>query len=218
MKFNFKSMVTGGIIGVVLMATIPASAYDGTRTIQAVYKNIRICIDGVEMTPRDAAGKEVEPFIYNGTTYLPIRAVGEAVGKQVSYDGSTNTVYLGKSGQVQYLGQQIESYRLERASEGTFTMAGQEYYNSVSSRHMAGTAYYNLNGLYTSMSGVYGMLDGTNADEGTILVYGDDRLLETLDVQVGMIPKNFAINVTGVNQLRIEFTKWDCCLGSVELR
>ena len=65
------------------------------RNIQAVFKNIKICVDGVEMTTRDTAGKEVEPFIYNGARYLPVRAVGEAVGKEVSYDGSTRDWALG---------------------------------------------------------------------------------------------------------------------------
>ncbi len=35
-----------------------------------------------------------EPFIYNGTTYLPVRAVGEAVGKEVAWDNDTKTVTL----------------------------------------------------------------------------------------------------------------------------
>lgn len=50
------------------------------------------------------------------------------------------------------------------------------------------------------------------------MIYGDDRLLETMDVEEGMIPKNFSVNVTGVNQLRIEFKVASCCLGGVEFR
>lgn len=131
MKLNFKSMVLGCVIGATVMGAIPAMGYDGVRTIQAVFKNIKICVDGVQMTPRDTAGKEVEPFIYNGTTYLPVRAVGEAVGKEVTYDGSTNTVYLGKSGQVKYLGQQVTMYQ-GSADEETVEMGGQKYTNGIS--------------------------------------------------------------------------------------
>lgn len=222
MKLNLKSMLLGCIVGAAVVSTIPAMGYDGTRTIQAVFKNIKICVDGVAMTPRDSAGKEVEPFIYNGTTYLPVRAVGEAVGKEVTYDGSTSTVYLGKSGQVKYLGQQVKAYQTEKAiREETITMAGTDYHNSIAAFNVlsdGARAYYNLNGLYTSMSGVYGMTDGRTGDS-TIYIYGDDRLLETLECKGGKMPKNFAVNVSGVAQLKIEWEGADGgCLGSVEFK
>lgn len=34
-------------------------------------------------------------FIYEGTTYVPLRYVGEALGKQVTWDGTTQTIYIG---------------------------------------------------------------------------------------------------------------------------
>lgn len=34
------------------------------------------------------------PIIYNGTTYLPLRAVGEALGAQINWDGTTQTVRI----------------------------------------------------------------------------------------------------------------------------
>ena len=54
--------------------------------------NVEFNNEAIDMT--DANGKAVEAFIYNGTTYLPVRAVGNALGKQVSWDGKTKTVYL----------------------------------------------------------------------------------------------------------------------------
>lgn len=225
MKKNLKFMLAGLVIGASVSTVIPAMGYDGVKNIQAVFKNIKICVDGVEMTPRDTAGKEVEPFIYNGTTYLPVRAVGEAVGKEVSYDGSTNTVYLGKSGQVQYLGQQVKKYQGD-AREETVTMGGNKYTNGLSLHIYGYNAYYNLNGLYNSISGVYGMQDGTSDDyECTLNFYGDGRLLKSLTVKGGQLPKNFAVDVSGVAQLKIEADTnknpvWDtrACLGSVEFK
>ena len=64
---------------------LPAGC-DGTAT----FRNIKIVVDGKEVST------SAEPFIYNGTTYLPIRAVGEAVGKEVTWNAGTNTVYLGE--------------------------------------------------------------------------------------------------------------------------
>ncbi|MBQ9976669.1 MAG: hypothetical protein IJP16_09160 [Clostridia bacterium] len=55
------------------------------RSVKATldYNDIKICIDGNYITPKDAGGNVVEPFIINGTTYLPVRAVASALGKEV---------------------------------------------------------------------------------------------------------------------------------------
>lgn len=54
-----------------------------TESIKVVYNNIKILIDGKEYQPKDANGNVVEPFIYNGTTYLPVRAIATAFDKDV---------------------------------------------------------------------------------------------------------------------------------------
>jgi hypothetical protein len=66
----------------------------GTELIEVIYRDIKIVINGESMIPRDVTGVIVEPFIYNGTTFLPIRAVGEALGLTVSWDGEKNIVSL----------------------------------------------------------------------------------------------------------------------------
>lgn len=76
-------------------------AKDISETVQIWYRNIKIVIDGAEYTAKDANGNVVEPFIYNGTTYLPVRGIATAFGKDVIWDGKTQTVYLGKKDQNQ---------------------------------------------------------------------------------------------------------------------
>lgn len=62
--------------------------------LQLYTETVKIVIDGVTIDPRDADGNSVAPFIENGTTYLPVRAIGEAFGKNVAWDSDTrgNTV------------------------------------------------------------------------------------------------------------------------------
>lgn len=55
-----------------------------------------IYVDDARLDARDANGNPVEVFIYNGTTYLPVRAVGEAVGKAVQWESKTSSVYIGQ--------------------------------------------------------------------------------------------------------------------------
>ena len=95
MKKGIRGFIAGAITTALLSATVfTAFAEPVNKTITAVYNNIRIYIDGELLDPKDGDGNKVEPFIYNGTTYLPIRAVSEALGKEVTWDGNTNSVYL----------------------------------------------------------------------------------------------------------------------------
>lgn len=74
----------------------PASAATLTPKFIEVYTGANIYIDNVKLKPKDANGNSVEVFVYNGTTYLPVRAIGEALGKAVQWEGAVNSVYLGK--------------------------------------------------------------------------------------------------------------------------
>ncbi len=93
MKHNMKSMVSGILIGSMLTGGITL-AKTGSETLEAWFSDIKIVINGAEIQPKDANGNTVEPFIVNGTTYLPVRAIGEALQKEVKWDGTTNTVSL----------------------------------------------------------------------------------------------------------------------------
>jgi len=80
--------------------TTPATA--GTPDAAAKVKNISVDIrtdftivaDGTTQVFKDAAGKRVYPTLHNGSTYLPLRAVGGLMGKTVDWDGATQTVTL----------------------------------------------------------------------------------------------------------------------------
>lgn len=94
MKKN-RIIVSLALALTLLCGTALAAGTVKTQMIEANYMGIKIVIDGIEVTPKDATGHEVEPFTSNGTTYLPVRAVAEALGKDVEWDGATNTVYIG---------------------------------------------------------------------------------------------------------------------------
>lgn len=58
--------------------------------------DIKITLNGKDWTPMDN-GNPMAPIVYNGRTYLPVRAVGEAVGIKVDWDEATRTVILGEA-------------------------------------------------------------------------------------------------------------------------
>ena len=91
---QMKYLLVSLIFIVIFTSTVVAST--GTKTIQAVFRNIKIIVDGKLITPKDATGNIVEPFIVNGTTYLPVRAISDALGSNVNWDGDTNTISIEK--------------------------------------------------------------------------------------------------------------------------
>jgi hypothetical protein len=58
------------------------------------YKNIKVMLNGKEIVPRDEKGALIQPFIMNGTTYLPIRGIANALGLSTDWDPTINAVKL----------------------------------------------------------------------------------------------------------------------------
>ena len=85
-----KKELKGFICGATATATLicgGAFAAGQWKTIDVLENDITVFVDGKQVT---------EPnFLYNDKTYLPLRAVAEAVNKPVEYDEATNTAYIG---------------------------------------------------------------------------------------------------------------------------
>lgn len=92
-----------GLLAVVMAAGMFAvgqcafanQSYDTVRA--HVSPQFTIVVDGSERDFYNADGKEVHPIVYEGTTYLPLRAIGELMDKNVNWDQSTLTVTLSGS-------------------------------------------------------------------------------------------------------------------------
>lgn len=63
-----------------------------------VRKDFTIVIDGKEQAFKTASGKEIYPLLYDGSTYLPLRAIGQIMDKDVEWDKDTKTVTLTSEG------------------------------------------------------------------------------------------------------------------------
>ncbi len=83
---------------VIVFGSVAMAASWRTETKTLTFRDITIQLNGQCITPKDANGKVVEPFIIDGTTYLPLRAVSEALGLEVDWDGNTSTVFLSEGG------------------------------------------------------------------------------------------------------------------------
>lgn len=93
--FSAKSFVLGLLISALafsLMTT--AIAASRSKQVTAEYPGVKISVNGEIVTPTTADGTEVEPFIIDGTTYLPVRGVASLLGADVGWDQETKTVIL----------------------------------------------------------------------------------------------------------------------------
>ena len=77
---------------------VNAGAAESQEEISAYLNyDITVTYNGDTQTLKDAAGNTVYPVSYNGTTYLPVRAVSNMLGVAVDWDGATQTVILSDS-------------------------------------------------------------------------------------------------------------------------
>ena len=91
-----KYFLSGILCTLMLLAlTEPALGALVGKAIQ-VYTGVNVYVDDVKIEPQDEHGNPVEVFSYNGTTYLPVRALSKAFGKPIQWDGKTLSVYVGK--------------------------------------------------------------------------------------------------------------------------
>lgn len=94
-----KKIKTTMLLAVILsLSAVIVHATVGTRTATLSYDNIKITLDGKETLPIDASGNAIEPFIIDGTTYLPVRGISSALGLDVGWDNQTKTVQLSTPG------------------------------------------------------------------------------------------------------------------------
>ena len=74
---------------------VGAGASELIRDIRAEQRrDFAIIVDGEHKTFESADGKTVYPILYEGTTYLPIRAISELFGKTVYWNEATKEIEI----------------------------------------------------------------------------------------------------------------------------
>lgn len=87
-----RSFLLGFLISALIFSSI--TIFADTTEIKAFLSDIKINLDGKILELKDSQGNKITPIVYNGTTYLPVRAIAESLGKEVQWDEKTNTVII----------------------------------------------------------------------------------------------------------------------------
>lgn len=89
MKSKVLSFLSGILFTLVLIG-LPVTALAASNGFTIECYPIKVLVNGEVFQPKDAKGNDALVFTYNGTTYAPLRALAEAYGLEVGYDGSRN--------------------------------------------------------------------------------------------------------------------------------
>lgn len=211
-----KSMFKGYVLGIltallVSMMVVPGFAATVAKTI-TVYTGVTLYYDGVKVEPKDANGKTVEPLLYNGTTYLPVRAVSGLFGEDINWDGKTQSVYIGDMpGKKTYLADLTPYESRGLSLPDTLTMDGKTYVNCfiLGDAALTGSKEYvswNLNGAYDTLEFDVGHLFAA-ATAKQVIVYLDGQPAEIIDIGAGDKVKHVKVDLDGALRLKIQVEK-----------
>lgn len=83
------------ILGVLITLILTGVAYGATalRVIEVVYNSVNLSVNGNRIV--------ADNILYNGTTYVPLRAIAEALDKDVAWDNSTKSASINDKNNTQ---------------------------------------------------------------------------------------------------------------------
>lgn len=207
---------------------VGASATSALQTVSAYLRpDVSIKCDGeVQPAMKDAQGNTVYPLTYNGSTYVPIRAISNILGVQVDWDGASKTVLLGDPAAGVDL---IEAYQpyvsydkkmyydafasdnpvfVQNADKQTMNIGGETVshwigLNVVSRNHDTKPCSFNLGGKYQTLGfKVYAERDMT------LYVKGENgTVLGQYSLKGGQVPQTITVDLKNTVQLTFNVEK-----------
>lgn len=207
---NFVLVVSLCVISVIGGAYAAAN----NETISAMLnREIKITYNGEVQTFKDVSGNVVYPISYNGTTYLPVRAVSNLVKLPVNWDANNNTVILGsaENNAVNLVDREhvapgtIDTYIISDAEMLKFagSDAVQEFNNGIA---IDMKYYLNFNARYAMMFDVQGFKElsftvGAKGFDATLLVHNEKgETISSFDLKNGSLVDK-KINLNGVKKV-----------------
>ena len=222
---NRKKLISSLVLTLVLLCgiAIGAGASGALQEIKAYLDpSITIKMEGEAQTFLDAKGNRVYPITYQGSTYLPVRAVAGLAGFEVNWDQATRTVDLGESKGVDL----IDTYKAYQLDDTVWSWAKQvqtadgqnEDISGVSCSHWLsfGTypsgagdaaASFNLLGKHETLTFSY-----FSSIDVTLTVLGDNgSVLGEYNIKGGAVAQTVTVPLLKTNELKfqVKMVDWD---------
>lgn len=228
-RTRIRDMVLGALIATLLFGLAATALAALTPMDIQVFTGVKVYVDDQLVDPRNVNGEPVDVLAYNGTTYLPIRAVGNALGLAVQYDAATQSAYLGRHAGAAPAFYLDEFDYFSGTAERNFRTAASEQDNTQRDHsHCITNSFertYLLNGQYSRLTGsLYQTYEDRSEsfDSGSGLwIYGDGKLLyakEFDEETTGLRPEAIDVDLTGVLELTVSFIcHWNDTLSLGEM-
>ena len=219
-KFNHNTIkgFGAGLLAAAVIAGsgLPAYAMSAFKQINVPMGGISLYVDGKLQVPTDVNGNEVEPLIYAGTTYLPVRALtGMLTDKPVEWDPNTESVYIGtkpgagKVVRADELKPYNRSYAVAKTGESAqFELLGET--QTPFNRYIMDETV-KLNGMYTELNGEFVAKQASLTSTGSALLriyavdqYGTKNLIDSYELKSGDEPVSVHTNIRGCDYLYID--------------
>ena len=220
-KLQIKGFVAGVIVTIMLSGTIMAVAQTVNRNITF---GIRVNLNGqLLQLPADS-----QPFTMDGRTFLPVRALADAIELPVDFNSATNTVYLGNrfAGQRRPI-QEVAPFFNNSGSVGSSwqifagtanrglssRMGGVEFSETIHFRTANSSGWrdlftlHNLNAQFRNLTITAGGLDGTPNGTASLIIEGDGVELHRAIINSNALPTVHNVFVEGVRELRIRVVR-----------
>ena len=221
-KGTLKGFAAGTLVTVLTLGTILPSSAATMKEIKVAMGGIKIYVDGNLKKPTDVNGNVVEPMIYDGTTYLPVRALtGMLTDKEVAWDQESQTVYIGQRPDVGVKSvpiDELEAYDynvyniVKTGKYAQFTVLG-DTYSPFNRMELSGSIYqiYKLDSGYDSLHGkfIIPFDDLGSTRESTLQFYnvdqyGEETLIKEYSTKAGDAAIDVDVNLQGCNFLKIK--------------
>lgn len=217
-----KKFISGFLTATVLLTSVTVFA-SGGRMIE-VFDNVKKIVVNKVNQP---FSKENAPFIYNGTTYVPLKFVADALGEPVDWDGKTGTLYIGQTenNNANYWDRDIKhmsaieqeeiQYSYNDSNKVVKDNLNNEYVNYLKISTDTFSSPPNLRKIEFPLNGQFkefkAKLAPTNENLDTkgilqFKVYVDDKEIYKTEIKNGDMPKDININVAGGNKIAFELT------------
>lgn len=120
-----KKFILGIVVGLLIGSVMTAMAAQ-VNTVQAVFAKFYLKINNENPV-------EITPLTYNGTTYLPVRQLGDLLGYEVGYDKPSRTIIIKSKevSKVQNIATETISLRDLTSYLDGVTLGPFEKYNNV---------------------------------------------------------------------------------------
>jgi hypothetical protein len=210
--------------------SFPTSGADAKVSIESLQKQIKDLSNNLKAKEKEitvlkasSAKASKTKVAYNGSskgglieykniTYMPVTFVKDVLNVPVTSDQKANTIYFGAKPNGSYMSDLLKPYYFsgyELELNGTMVMGDQKYYKGYSlSSYGDFEVVFNLAKKYTKLSGKIGFDDSNSSasrDDYTVKVFGDDELIETIEIDAAGLPVDFNLDISNINKLNFTF-------------